>query len=378
MLLTSFQKHIIGGLMMSKKKTRKNRFRGKVSKDSQRQKAQASQFGYLNLPKGIQMFQEEPGRVWLDILPYKVTDEKHPDRDDELGIAVPGELWYKRPFKIHRNVGVNNETVVCLTSIGKRCPICEYRAKLRKEGGNEEEVAALRPSRRNLYVVVPKNNKKYDEEPHIWDISQYCFQDLLNDEIEEDEEVAGFPDLEDGLTLKIRFSEEKFGKNTFSMASRIDFIDRDEAYDESILDEVPNLDEILEVLPYKRMEAKFFELDEAEEETEDEEEEDDIPDFSSKRKRRKLKEPEEEEEEEEEEEDKPKQKSGSKPVKAEEEPEEEEEEEPPARRTKRNKKKKTANKCPYGHVFGKDCDEYPDDCDECDLWDECIEASEVD
>ena len=32
------------------------------------------------------------------------------------------------------------------------------------------------------------------------------------------------------------------------------------------------------------------------------------------------------------------------------------------------------NKCPFGHVFGKDCEKF-DDCDSCDLWDDCIEAS---
>ena len=31
------------------------------------------------------------------------------------------------------------------------------------------------------------------------------------------------------------------------------------------------------------------------------------------------------------------------------------------------------NRCPYGHRFGIDIDEY-DDCDNCELWDECADA----
>ena len=33
------------------------------------------------------------------------------------------------------------------------------------------------------------------------------------------------------------------------------------------------------------------------------------------------------------------------------------------------------NQCPYGHVFGKDVQEY-DDCDNCEVWDDCMEASD--
>ena len=110
-------------------------FRDKIKADSEKQKKDAKSYGYLLLPKDVKTFSPEPGsRVILDFIPYEVTDEKHPDRNESNEIAVPGSLWYKRPFKVHRNVGVNNETVVCLTSIGKKCPICEYLAKRTREG----------------------------------------------------------------------------------------------------------------------------------------------------------------------------------------------------------------------------------------------------
>jgi hypothetical protein len=109
---------------------------------------------------------------------------------------------------------------------------------------------------------------------------------------------------------------------------------------------------------------------------------------------RKPKAPEpEEEDEEEEEEPKPKKKAAKKP---EPEPEEEEEEEDvcvACQGTGKNSKggeckicqgsgekpkakpenKAGVKKCPFGHKFGTDCEKF-DTCDDCDLWDECIDA----
>jgi len=113
---------------MARKSQRKSRFAGKVKANAKKQRQAQTQYGYLNLPREINVFNPEPGsRVKLDFLPYEVTDARHPDRDNELGVAIPGELWYKRPFKVHRNIGAGNETVVCPSSVGKKCPICEYR-----------------------------------------------------------------------------------------------------------------------------------------------------------------------------------------------------------------------------------------------------------
>jgi len=374
--------------MVKKKRHSVSKFKQKVAANSHKQKTQATQYGHLKLPRNVSVFKEEPGsRVRLDILPYVVTDGNHPDRDDENGIALPGELWYKRPYKLHRGVGVENASVVCPTSFGKPCPICEYRARLLKEGGDKATIAALKPSLRNLYVVVPKDSKTYEEKPHIWDISQFLFQNQLNEEIEENEDYAVFPDLEEGLTLRIRFSEETFQKNKYALTSRIDFEERDEQYDESILKEVPNLDEVLDVLPYSKIEALFFgtELNVYEDEDEDEEEEI----TTRKRKAKSLREDpqfnklmkEEEEEEDEGEDDEEDSSYDDEDIEDDnvEPDDEEDDDEEPKKAPTRTRTKKTVsnnNKCPYGHKFGIDCEKY-DECDDCDLWEECLEEKEA-
>ena len=244
-------------------------FRDKVSRNAEKAKKAVASYGYLNLPRGVSMYKETPGgRSFLDLMPYEVTTVNHPDKDEEIGIAVKGEIWYKRPFKIHRNVGSNGtqgkgETVVCLSSFGKKCPICEYRTKRIREGADKEETDVMKFSYRNLYVVVPLKDKEYEEKPYIWDISQYLFQNLLNDELDENPDNAYFPDYEEGLTLKIRFDSTTLsGSKPFAEASRIDFMKREEMYDESILEDTPKLDDVLQELTYAQIEKMFFELDE--------------------------------------------------------------------------------------------------------------------
>lgn len=428
---------------MAKKKTKGvSKFRAAVAANVKKQKSEGAKYGYFTLPSDLKLFKEEPGsRITLDIIPYVVTDPKHMDRDAEKDIATVGEQWYKKPYFVHRGVGANNESYVCPSTIGKKCPICEYRAKLLKEGRDyqDPDIKALRPSKRNLYVVVPLNSKEYDQKPHLWDISQFLFQDKLNEELNEDPDKSVFPDPDEGYSLRIRFSEEQFGKNKFASTSRIDFIERDHQYTEKEIKALPDIDSILRILSFKALEAKFFdyedddeddnftsvrgeleveeeilELDEDDLEPSDEEEDEEYEDEDDD-----LEEDEDEDEEEIEEEDadeddeeedeidipeeercvacsgtgksskgtkcKPCDGTGRKKV---EDDEEEEEEKPaPKKKTKAEPKKKTKekapaktkksakNKCPHGYRFGADCEQY-DECDECEVWDACIDAKD--
>ena len=369
-----------------KKNKKKSRFKGAVSRNAERQARGVSQYGYLRLPKGVNIFKEEPRtRVELDIIPYVITSDSHPDRDEEYGVAVKGELWYKRPYWLHRGVGPDNQSVVCPSSVGKPCPICEYRSQLLKDGANwaDDTVKALKPSMRNLYVVIPKNNKNYSEELHIWDISQFLFQEKLNEEIQENEEYETFPDLEEGYTLRIRFAEGTFGTNKFAEVSRIDFVERKKPYDESILEKIPSLDDMLEILPYPTIESMFFGNM-----SPDEDENEEYDDEDVKKKKREVDEDEdidddmEEDDEDDEDDDEDVDEDGDDVQEEEDEDEDEDEEEDNKKKAKksslkRQKPKATAKskKCPYDHEFGVDNDSY-DDCDDCEVWEKCLEASE--
>lgn len=425
---------------MAKKKTKGkvSRFRSAVSANVKKQKSEGARYGYFNLPADLKVFKEEPGSsITLDIIPYIVTDPKHMDRDDDREVATVGTEWYKKPYLVHRNIGASNDSYVCPTTIGKKCPICMHRAQLLKEGGDwqDDDIRKLRPSKRNMYVVVPLNSKEYDQKPHLWDISQFLFQDKLNEEINEDLDMSVFPDPDEGFSLRIRFSEESFGKNKFASTSRIDFKEREHSYSEKDIKALPDIDSILRILSFKALEAKFFdyedddeddnftsvrgeleveeeilELDEDDLEPSDEEEDEEYEDEDDD-----LEEDEDEDEDEEEIEEED----------ADEDDEEEDEidipeeercvacsgtgksskgtkckpcdgtgrkkEKPKAKtraktrakkkaepktkaKSKSKAKKKDEPECPHGYEFGVDCEKY-DECETCDIWDKCVDAS---
>lgn len=375
---------------MSKKTSR---FGANVTADVERRKREGSSYGYLKLPQNVNVFKESEGKVKVDIIPYIVTDENHMDGNPKYPDAAnPGNPWYKKPILVHRSVGAENQSIICPKTQGKKCPICEQRAKQQSQGLEKDDPTLIqKPQTRILYVVIPIENKNYEEKFHIWDISYGNFQKQLDQELGENPDAGKFPDPSDGSTLEIRFSEETFNKNKYFEANRIDFKKR-EGYEDDVMDKAPNLDEAVTILSYKEIEKMFLELDEDEEEETPkfkkkvaaEEEEDELPrkkktitEESSPFRKKKAAEPEPEEEEEEE---APKKKVSENPFKrspakkVEPEPEEEEEEEAPAPKRKSLPKEEEAPKkkvaepsagvCPAKLKFGKDWDGF-DACDDC-------------
>jgi hypothetical protein len=352
------------------KKSKGSSFRGKTRRNAENSRKRGG-LNYLKLPDGVDLFTPDmDSKVDMDIMPYTVSDKHHPDRDTESEIAIEGTLWYKRPFTIHRNIGAKNDQVVCPATIGKKCPICEYRDKLRKEDGDEETIRSLAQSDKVMYAVIIKNNKRIDDQKvHLFVFSDYLFQKRFEEQLKDDEKFEIFPDHQEGYTLRVRFAENNIGTNKFADPTRFDFVDRKEQYDDSILEEVPDLDNLLVILDYKDLKAKFLEgiSDEDVEDDDVEEEEDEKPAKRTQRSKpqskRKIEEDDEEEDEEEEDD---------------EEEDEEEEDEKPARQRKRKAinnpepkgKSKKPLECPEGHKFGKDADKF-DDCEDCAVWNEC-------
>ncbi len=270
----------------------------------------------LTLPDGVEFYKPEKGTEEFDILPYRVSVDTHPE-------VKKGELWYERTYLAHRNVGPDEQFLVCPRTIGKRCPICEEHQRLKKDPDVEEEVVeALRPKERELFNVVLKDGKG---EVQVLDISTFLFGRMLEEEIRNgDVDVAGFAELKGGKTLKVRWSERSMGKQKFVEANRIDFLDRDD-FDADTLDAVVDLDAALKILTYEEID-KIFQAGSAEDDegkgtTEEEEgaEEEEKPArrVVGKKSVAKKDEPEEEEEEEEEAEPEEEELPGMKEKKAE-------------------------------------------------------------
>lgn len=315
---------------------------------------------------GLDYFKPVKGAQMIRILPYIVTDNNHPDR-------VPaGELWYRRPMKVHFGVGPEEKARICPTTYGKRCPICEYALERRRSGeATEDELKQMRPKDRDLYLVCDPADP---DTVMSWEISFHLFTKMLNREINENpDELAGFADLVDGMDLKVRFAESSMGSNKFLEADRIDFMSRKKPADPAILNSMPALDDCLMVLDYKELEAEFLGIPLDEEK----------PDGDSAPAEEEQLGPFEEAEEEPVEEELPE----------EEEPEPPPPKRPPQRRTAQaaptppppaqpptpKRKQPPADSaasgaCPAGGVWGTDCNAL-DECDRCEVptWEACQE-----
>lgn len=260
------------------KKKRKMSFRGKVKADNKNHSKSGNKYSVLDLPEGLEVYKPSaPNKDVFDILPYIVSADNHPDKGTDgegTPFADKGSIWYKRPYKVHKDVGADNLTVVCLESFGKKCPICEYKKAQQAKGVEWEELKIYKPKDRVLYAIKPVAIKKHENDFYILDMSFYLFQNKLNEETNEEEDYEDFPMLEGGYSLKVRWVEGSLSKKgrEYCEAGRIDFVDRDEDYDEDILDEVPDLDSLLIETSYDKMKALFFE-DPVDEDESDEEEE---------------------------------------------------------------------------------------------------------
>lgn len=371
--------------MAKRKKNKRRSMKKGTRRASQEAKTGVS---YLNLPKGMKLFKEDSKRYRLDVLPYVVKNiKKHSDAQN-----IESDIWWRLPFKVHKNIGPDRKDIVCPRTIGRKCKICEDRQKLYNDPHGDEEVAKLLKAKdRVLYYVIPRKSKDFENKPHLWEISYFCFGKELDKEIDYEEDYAGFADPEDGYTLDVRFATEKLGKNSFIKCDRIDFRKRDDIDDE-VFEDLPDLMDCLVILSKEEIDAIYDGIDDVsgydddkDEEDDDDEDIDDIVD--------------EEDDEDDDEDD---------------DDEEDEEDELTAddifemkkkelnKLVKENKlkiKAKDKNKikeyrkavisaldlnedededeeeCPHGYEFGVDNGEY-DECDDCDNYDECLEASD--
>lgn len=202
----------------------------------------------LALPEGVSLFETSKGTTEFDILPYKITVDNHPD-------AKKGDIWYKRLYFIHRNIGPEELTIICPKTIGKRCPICDEYKRLKADPDAEEDIVkALRPKDRELFNILPKG----EETIMVLDISTALFGQELDKMINEGEvAIAGFWLLQGGMTLKVRWDSKTMPKRKpFFEAGRIDFEPRED-FDDSTLDMTVDLDAAMKIMSFEEIEAIF-------------------------------------------------------------------------------------------------------------------------
>lgn len=384
---------------MGKNKKKKERRQKRSTSAAAKRRAETHKTGFDNtafeMPDDKKQFALKSDKaVRLDILPYEVG-EGNPYADK-------GELHYERTFWIHRKIGVDQTSYVCLSKTCKEaCPICEFRAKLMKDPDADEDlIKDLAPKERQLFNVI--NTKDKNKGVQIWEISFHLFGKRLDTEIknsDEDDKYENFAELEGGFTLKCGVEEKSFGGQSFYEVSSINFKPRSDDYDEDILAETTCLDDILIIKEYDELKEIFLQ-------TTDDDDDDDDDNEKDKKSKKSKKSGKKKDGDDDGDNDDDKWEKGDRVVvevdgkdypgkitsvdeddetvnvkfddgdkmedvafddlKA--EPEKEE------KKGKKGKDKKSGkSKCPGGGTFGKDTDELSD-CNDCPKWDECDDA----
>lgn len=295
------------------------------------EKTSGKNFSALNISKDVKFYKPKYDKNSssnynrIDIVPYGITTKMHPLV--AAGDWSIGDFDYVLDIWVHKNVGPSRKSVVCpYRNYGKPCPICEETSKA-YDAGDKEKGRLLKAQRRVYYNVISRN-KEDDSSMKLFDTSFAWFEEVLRkaaiSEGEDEGKAIDYADPIKGKTVRFdAVDSELNAKNPALKYESFKFYDRD-----SIEAEVKNalpLDSFIELKTYEELEKLMYGADDDEEETEEEEEE-------------------------------------RKPVKP------KKEEEPEAAVEK--------PKCPHGHRFGKDCDEFPE-CDKCpkETWKACDSAS---
>ncbi len=183
-------------------------------------------------------------RVNLNILPYQITSQKHPEV--VAGRRKVGQWDYLLDVWVHRNMGPNKKDMLCPKSTyGKACPACEERQKLYDEG-RDEEAKAFTPSRRVIYNIQLIGRNGPEEDPMIFATSHHCFnKELIEEAAASSKGPVPVPFASigpDGKVVSFRVSETALGTIKFCEAKSFQFLDRDEEIPDEVLEQCVSLD----------------------------------------------------------------------------------------------------------------------------------------
>lgn len=233
-------------------------------KNLARRRAETHSSGFestsLKIPDGLNFFNPDEGIYVGDIVPY-IVGKGNP-------MADPGEEYYERTYWRYKDIGAAQKKYVCPSkTFNKPDPIAEWRQKHARDESKEEEVSALKPQERQLFLWW--DHKDREKGVQLWEVSYHLFGKLLDERIrqrgEEDWDQFWYPDC-GGYTLRLTFSQDSIGKNSFVRVSAIDFKPRDDDYEmpKEIREHGICLDDLLVEVPYDKLKAIFLMLPEEE------------------------------------------------------------------------------------------------------------------
>jgi hypothetical protein len=277
------------------------------------------------------------------VIPYEIKSANHPDV--VKGKAEVGDAHYMLDVFMHFNVGPADGQVICpKKTYGKACPVCDVWNDLKSDAKTDKEkkaASSIRPQRKALMNIQLIEDGEPSDELLVWTAGHHRFmkEGILN---EANACRAGgapviFADIDKGKVVEMRTSHSDLGEKDVT-ADKVNFIDRTEEIEDSVLEQAISFDECMVVLTAEQIDATLNGEEIAPEPTETVEE---APEEDTTE----AEEPEVEEE---------------KPAKAEKAPKKEKK----AKKPKKKEKPADDEVCHYELTFGDDFDGY-EDCDTC-------------
>ena len=214
---------------------------------------------YLKLPDGISILSFQEGVLCVDVIPYTLAKEN--------AYANAGELWHEKTFYVHNNVGHNNAAVVCPKSTDptNKCPICEY---IQANQSNESAIKNIQPQERQLFNVIKADepDKIYIVNQTYRTLGQHIDSRIRNAKDNEHFEFFAAPDTwtkEDekeygkpvkagtpkGMTMKLTINDN-------ALVDTVNFKPR-KYTTKKLIDKAVNLDKVLIVHSYKKLQKMF-------------------------------------------------------------------------------------------------------------------------
>jgi len=326
------------------------------------------------------------------VISYNVATKNDPmvySKDYEIGSES-----YMLDIQLHMYIGPQKADIICLNQFGKKCPICD-KANEFKDSGDKKSAGKLWPSRFCYYNIIDMENT--EDGIQILGIKYNKFEKLLITAGRAASDDDGIFDFSDNAhPTIISFWGEMVTKNidgnnaTYLEFSNFNF-KKAEKLDKVIIKQAKSFDKYLKMITPDEAEKTLF-GDEDESDSDSESEEDEKPkskkkvvedDDENEKPKAKGKtkghpvDDDDEEDSDDESEDDDEEESEDEDEESDEDEDEEDDEPAPKAKAKPVAKKTvvgkpvTVFKCPKKHVFGKDCDKFPKDCEECDLWADC-------
>lgn len=206
--------------------------------------------------EGVQFWKVQDGENIIDIIPYFAGAF-----DPDIKNVKEGQDVYKVQVFQHRDVGPREQSIMCRAfTMGKKCPACEHRTQLQKEGGIEEDtIDKLKVSRypRVFYNIISYMGNDEDKGIQIWHVSAYSMERFLGSLAKNPRMKGGgyeaftdFSHPDQDIGKSISFTKQGKGLSTEYLG--IKFVDRDYDISDELLESAHVLDECLFIPTYEQ------------------------------------------------------------------------------------------------------------------------------